>query len=93
MEQQAADPTAGRPLAACEDALHEAARRATGLDDFGPDAYAEGLWRLLHSWDVDSDLTPAGRVAAFEVAKAALVGRLHSQAGWKRFPGNDSCHS
>jgi len=81
-----ADPTQGRPLAACEDALHEAAHRATGLDDFGPDAYHEGLRALLHSWDVDSDLTPAGRAAAFEVAKAALVGRLHAQAGWKRLP-------
>ena len=83
---QAPDPTGGRPLAACEEALHAAARRDSGLEDFGADPYREGLRRLLESWDADAGLSPAGRAAALEVARAALVGRLHSQAAWKRHP-------
>ena len=82
----AAAATAGRSLTGCEDALHEAARAATGLVDFGSDGYREGLRRLLHSWDADAELSPEGRAAAFEVASAALAGRLHSQAAWKRHP-------
>ena len=83
---RAPEPIGDRPLAACEDALHEAAHAATGLADFGPDGYREGLRRLLHSWDEDADLSPEGRAAAFEVASTALAGRLHSQAAWKRHP-------
>jgi hypothetical protein len=83
---RAADPTGGRPLAACEEALHAAARRDAGLEDFGPDDYREGLRRLLRSWDEDADLAPEGRAGAFEVARAALAGRLHSQAAWGRHP-------
>lgn len=82
----AADPCAGRPLAECEEALHEAARRDTGLADFGAEDYREGLRRLLRAWDEDAGLSDAGREAAFEVARAALGGRLRSQAAWRRHP-------
>jgi hypothetical protein len=80
------DPTRGRPFAACEEALHEAARAATGLADFGADDYREGLRVLLRSWDEDADLSPVGRVASFELAREALVARLRSEEGWKRHP-------
>ena len=80
------DPTAGRPFAACEEALHEAACAATGLDDFGSDAYRDGLRALLHAWDEEADLAPEGRAAAWELVQTALVARLRSQAGWKRRP-------
>ena len=82
----ALDPTGGRPLAACEEALHEAARASTGLDDFGRDAYRDGLRALLHAWDAEADLSPEGRAAAWGLVHTALAARLRSEAGWKRHP-------
>lgn len=80
------DPTRGRSFSACEDALHEAARAATGLEDFGSDDYRDGLRVLLRSWDEDADLSPVGRAASWELALRALAARLCSEAGWKRRP-------
>lgn len=80
------DPTGGRLFSACEEALHEAARAAAGLSDFGGDGYREGLRRLLRSWDEDADLSPAGRIASWDLAQGALVARLRSQEGWRRHP-------
>jgi hypothetical protein len=81
-----ADPTGGRPFAECEEALHEAARAATGLADFGGDDYREGLRVLLRSWDEEADLSAIGRASSWELARAALVARLRSQDGWRRRP-------
>lgn len=80
------DPTRGRPFAACEEALHEAACAATGLDDFGRDPYRDGLRALLCAWDEQAGLAPAGRAAAWELARTALAARLRSQQGWKLHP-------
>jgi hypothetical protein len=84
--EQTSDPTRGRPFVACEEALHEAARAASGLADFGGEAYLEGLRVLLRSWDEEADLSPAGRAASWDLAHAALVARLRSEEGWKRHP-------
>ena len=43
------------------DALHEDARKSTGLDDFGDPSYREGLEVLLASLDEDDNLSPLGR--------------------------------
>ena len=43
-----------------EDRFHEAARGATGLDDFGDDGYLEGLRSLLGALDDESSLSPIG---------------------------------
>jgi hypothetical protein len=80
------DPTRGQPFAACEEALHEAARAATGLGDFGGDEYREALRVLLRSWDEEAGLSPVGRAASWDLARNALVARLRSEAGWKRHP-------
>jgi len=80
------DPTRGRPFAECGEALHDAARSATGLADFGDEAYLEGLRVLLRSWDEDADLSPVGRAASWDLAHDALVARLRSEEGWKRHP-------
>ncbi len=80
------DPSRGRPFAECEEALHEAARAATGLADFGDEAYREGLRVLLRSWDEDADLSPVGRAASWDLAHDALVARLRSEEGWRRHP-------
>ena len=48
-------------FAASLETLHEEARKATGLDDFGDPAYREGLAVLLESLDEDANLSPLGR--------------------------------
>ncbi len=66
------------------DALLEEAARATGYDDFGDADYLEGLDCLLASaQESAARLGPAVLTAAHELAVGALVGRLHSQAGWR----------
>ncbi len=48
-------------FAASASALHEAACKSTGLDDFGDPSYREGLGVLLASLDEDENLSPLGR--------------------------------
>ena len=40
--------------------LHASASRVTGLSDFGPDDYSDGLGVLLKSYERDAALTPLG---------------------------------
>jgi len=67
-------------------ALHAAARRATGLDDFGRDDYGEGLSRVLAAFEADLPDDPGTRATAFAFTLPGLVGRLHSEAGWRAVP-------
>jgi hypothetical protein len=55
-----------------EDALLAAARKATGLADFGADGFRPGLHRLLESLERDAALSAMGRM----VARGQLVGLL-----------------
>ena len=73
-----------------EEALHEAARTATGLDDFGDDTYLAGLRALLGSLDEDARLTPLGELAVRGMIVEALAGRLHSEAGFARMDEPDA---
>lgn len=66
--------------------FHETARTLTGLDDFGPDDYRDGLSVLLRAMDTDVNFTPMGREFGAGTIIATLCGRLHAQAGWKRHP-------
>jgi hypothetical protein len=68
------------------EALHDAARAATGLGDFGRDDYQTALRALCRSCDDDADLTPFGRLAIKVSIQASLCGRLLSEEGWKRHP-------
>lgn len=67
-------------------ALHEAARRTTGLSDFGKDDYREGLARALSAFEADLADDPETRETAFAFTLPGLIGRLHSQAGWTSEP-------
>ncbi|MEZ4281899.1 MAG: sulfotransferase [Myxococcota bacterium] len=71
-------------------ALEAAARAATGLSDFGPDDDREGLECLLEAAERESNLTPVGRAALEEQVLTGLVGRLHSEAGFRRHPDIDA---
>ena len=70
------------------DAPHDKAAQATGYGDFGDSDYLEGLECLLEAAEESAvRLGPPLRGAAHELALATLVGRLHSEAGWRARPG------
>ena len=69
------------------DELHASASRSTGLADFGPDDYTDGLGVLLESYARDAELTPAGEKATRALLRGALMARLLSEAGWQAHPG------
>ena len=73
------------PLGTVED-LHAAASELTGLTDFGPDDYTDGLAVLLSSQERDADLTPRGRAVMRAMVRGALTARLFSEAGWRAHP-------
>ena len=66
--------------------LHAAASQVTGLDDFGPDDYGDGLAELIASYEQDADLTPRGEKVARAMLRGALAARLCSEAGWRAYP-------
>jgi Sulfotransferase family len=68
------------------DDLHASASRVTGLADFGPDDYTDGLEVLLESYARDAGLTPLGAKATRALLRGALVARLLSEAGWQSHP-------
>ncbi len=52
------------------DSLLADARASTGLDDFGPGDFRDGLDVLLESFERDTDLSPATRRAAWSTTSA-----------------------
>ncbi|WP_243794711.1 sulfotransferase [Saccharopolyspora gloriosae] len=66
--------------------LHASATRRTGLDDFGPDDYTDGLATLLESYDRDAGLTPLGAKVHRSFLRGALIARSLSEAAWKANP-------
>jgi hypothetical protein len=66
--------------------LHAAAAKVTGLTDFGPDDYTDGLAVLVSSCDRDAGLTPQGRKVMRAMLRGALAARLFSEAGWQAHP-------
>jgi hypothetical protein len=69
-----------------EESLLRAARRATGLTDFGPGAFRRGLHRLLESLECDAALTPIGRLFARGQIVGLLATRLRLLEHRKRNP-------
>jgi len=68
------------------DDLHASATRRTGLTDFGPDDYTDGLAVLLDSCAREAGLTPLGSKAQRAVLRGALTARLSSEAAWRAHP-------
>jgi hypothetical protein len=66
--------------------LHASASRITGLSDFGPDDYTDGLGVLLESYAQDAQLTPLGAKVKRSFLRGALAARLLSEAAWQAFP-------
>jgi hypothetical protein len=66
--------------------LHASASRRTGLSDFGPDDYTDGLAVLLDSYDREAGLTPLGAKMQRVFLRGALAARLCSEAAWQANP-------
>jgi hypothetical protein len=66
--------------------LRASATRITGLTDFGPDDYSDGLAVLLESYARDAGLTALGRRVKRSFLRGALVARLLSEAAWASWP-------
>ncbi len=66
--------------------LHASATKVTGLDDFGDDAYLEGLEVLLDSYEREAELTPLGNSITRASLRGALVARLLAEAAWRQYP-------
>lgn len=67
-----------KPISLAEDSLLSAARRASGLDDFGPETFRPGLQKLLesvgsHSW--------RGRIARRRARSMILGGFRPTRTG------------
>ena len=68
------------------DALHEAARREVGFDDFGDRSYLEGFRVLLDAYDRESRLTDVGRGMVEAQLLGILKNRLVVQKFWNENP-------
>ena len=77
----------GFSFVASEQALLDAASKATGLDDFGDGAWRDHFRALLRAYDEESQLTEAGRQMVQGEIGGALAARLACEAAWKRDPG------
>ncbi|MBW2418253.1 MAG: sulfotransferase [Deltaproteobacteria bacterium] len=69
-----------------EDALLEAARKQTGLRDFGQGGFRAGLHQLLASLERDAQLTTIGRSMARGQIGSALANRLQLVEHRKQHP-------
>jgi hypothetical protein len=66
--------------------LHASATRLTGLTDYGPPDYLQGLRILLDSYHVEGALTPLGNKMKRAFLRGALVARSLSEAAWAMNP-------
>ncbi|ADP80667.1 sulfotransferase family protein [Pseudofrankia inefficax] len=66
--------------------LHATAREITGLSDFGPSDYLEGLKVVLAAYEREAGLTPDGARLIRDELCGILVARLFSEAGWRQYP-------
>jgi hypothetical protein len=70
-------------------ALIDAAKSRSGLEDFGSDSFREGLERLVDSINSESRLTDLGRLAVPEMLIASLVNRLEVEHWYRLHPEID----
>jgi hypothetical protein len=69
--------------------LLDAARTATGLDDFGDDSFREGLHRLVTSVNAESQLSRFGSSAIPAMFIGLLSNRLQVEDWYRRHPEID----
>jgi hypothetical protein len=81
------DRLARRLIPLTPERLLAAARRRTGLDDFGDPSFREPLAHLLASIDAEARLSLIGRIAARHDLTGMLVNRLLIERDRVRHPG------
>ena len=81
------DRLARRLIPLTPESLLAAARRRTGLDDFGDPSFREPLAHLLASIDAEARLSLIGRIAARHDLTGMLVNRLLIERDRVRHPG------
>jgi hypothetical protein len=81
-----ANDSQGGRFAASFEALHERARKETGLDDFGDPAYRANLEFLLRCYDEESRLGEEGAESTRTNLVNCLKSRLHSNARLAEHP-------
>lgn len=64
----------------------DAARRETGLDDFGVDSFRAGLEVLIKALGIESDLNPLGELIIRNLIMTGLKNRLHIEDWYRRHP-------
>ena len=67
-------------------ALLDAARAATGLDDFGDPSFRDGLAALLAALESEADLNAIGRMAHEAQLSGYLCERLRIEDWYRRHP-------
>jgi hypothetical protein len=72
------------------EALLAEAREATGLSDFGPGDFRDGLDVLLASLEHDGDLRPATDTEVIGAFRRRLVNRLEVEAWYRQHPEIDA---
>jgi hypothetical protein len=74
------------PVSLTEDAVLLAARKATGLSDFGPDDFQDRLRRLIDEWNGDTRAYALKRAMLLSYAVRYATNRLLIQDILKRYP-------
>ncbi len=69
-----------------EPSLLEAARKKTGLSDFGQETFKIGLRKLIASWEDEARLSALGRMVARSDAVRLLANRLQINETFKDHP-------
>jgi hypothetical protein len=72
------------------DTLLAEASASTGLDDFGPGDFRDGLGVLLESYERDTDLTAAARAGVIDDVRRRLTNRLEVEAWYADHPEIDA---
>ncbi len=75
-----------RTMALDEHTILDDARRATGLNDFGPEEFRLGLRLLLQDYDREARLTALGRFVAHHDTVWLLAHRLQLEEARRRHP-------
>lgn len=75
-----------KPQPFSDEALIEAACKATGLDDFGSDHFRAGLRVLVDAYNREARLNPFGRMMVGQELTGILKSRLGVVDGWKHNP-------
>ena len=75
-----------RPFKLDPESLLEEARRETGLTDFGPDGFREGLELFCSDLERECELHPIGRFLAHQEVLTVLVNRLQVHDWIRRHP-------